>query len=309
MSDEKKNNPKIVWKPAAESSKPRFVLKPRKIEREFELSKEEFMTLSDLVYQKTGIVLKDHKINMLYSRLSRRLRTLGLGSFRDYMVFLNGSNAEPEISSLINAITTNLTRFFREEHHFEHLKSVVMPTLITEKERTKDKKIRIWSAGCSSGEEAYSISMVMDEALKKAHMTDMDARILATDIDTNMLQIGRDAFYKNIKLDQIPAPFLSCFSNLSTDNNSFHVDLELRKYISFKELNLISDWPMKGPFDVIFCRNVMIYFDNQTKQKLMERFTSLLKPGGWLYIGHSETLIGADNHLKLHGRTIYQRRF
>jgi len=277
------------------------------IDREFAFSKDEFRTLSDLVKQRAGIVLKDHKMNMVYGRLARRLRSLGIRSFADYLVYLNGVNGKVEISALINAITTNLTKFFREEHHFKHLESVVMPDLIHSGLKDKEKKIRIWSAGCSSGEEPYSISMVLDQALKKANGIKLDAKILATDLDTNMLQVGRNGFYKEVDIKAVASKYQSYFEYSPTGPEGTNMARDLRQLISFKELNLLEDWPMKGSFDAIFCRNVMIYFDNETKRKLTERFCEMLKPGGWFYVGHSETLLGVDSLFKLHGRTIYRR--
>jgi len=245
---------------------------------------------------------------MVYSRLARRLRSLCIESFRDYLVYLNGLSGESEISLLINAITTNLTKFFRENHHFDHLSSVVMPEIVKTSQIGK-KKIRIWSAGCSSGEEPYSISMVLDRALKEKNKAGFDAKVLATDLDTSMLKTGREGFYKSTSLHQVAPQYHPYFEKSSIEPNTIHIASDLRQMIAFKELNLLDKWPMKGQFDVIFCRNVMIYFDNETKRKLAERFCEILKPGGWLYIGHSETLLGAGNLFKLHGRTIYQRPF
>ena len=251
--------------------------------------------------------MKAHKKNMVYSRLARRLRALGLKSFTDYLLYLSGTQGEEEIGSLINAVTTNLTKFFRENHHFDHLNNIVFPTLLNDIHQGGEKRIRLWSAGCSSGEEPYGMAMALDRALNSQNIEDIDARILATDLDTNMLQSGRDGIYKNVFLDDIDEKYHGYFEPSKTDSNLIHVSSQLRKYIAFKKLNLILNWPIKGPFDAIFCRNVMIYFDNKTKAELTRKFVQLLKPGGWLFIGHSETILGADDQLKLYGRTIYQR--
>ncbi len=283
------------------------LVNPNEEEREFPFSYDDFKTLSSLVYQRSGIILKDHKKNMVYSRLARRLRKLRIGSFADYLHYLGGAKGDEEISFLINAITTNLTKFFRESHHFEHLEHVVLPKAFEDIKGARQKKLRIWSAGCSSGEEPYSIAMVLDKVLKKFALQDVDAKILATDLDTNMLSFGRNGNYPKFSVENVANEYRSHFSGLENKGESAHISDHLRRYISFKQLNLIDDWPMKGPFDVIFCRNVMIYFDNPTKNTITQKFVDLLKPEGWLYVGHSETILDTEGRLKLHGRTIYQR--
>lgn len=295
----------------APDKKVRFVMKPREKvgekTREFPFSDADFETLSSLIHKKTGIFMKSHKKNMIYSRLARRLRAVGVKSFADYLVYLSGAKGEAEIAALVNAITTNLTKFFREPHHFEHVKNQVLPQSLASWHAGQNKRLRIWSAGCSSGEEPYSIAMVIDQFLKEKQISDCDAKILATDLDTNMLQHGRNGVYKRIALESLNVEQLKYFEDVVTQKDMCHISADLRQYISFKPLNLFADWPMKGPFDAIFCRNVMIYFDNKSKAMLIKRFMDYLKPGGWLYIGHSETILGVNNDLKLHGRTIYQK--
>ncbi len=276
--------------------------------REFPFSDGDFQTLSDLIFQRTGIVLKSHKKDMVYSRLARRLRSLGISSFSDYVLYLTGTKGDAEISALINAITTNLTRFFRESHHFDHLSKTVLPEVLVQMSKGTRKRLRIWSAGCSSGEEPYSIAMVLDKQIKAKGLEKADAKILATDLDTNMLRIGRKGDYKSASVSSVGDDYMDYIQKADNATGKIHISSELRNYISFKPLNLLADWPMKGPFDVIFCRNVMIYFDSETKNKLTRRFVELLRPGGWLFVGHSETILGADESLSLYGRTIYQRK-
>ncbi|WP_206201967.1 protein-glutamate O-methyltransferase [Terasakiella sp. SH-1] len=284
-----------------------FVMKPREQAREFPFSDGDFAVLADLIHTRTGIMMKEHKKNMVYGRLARRLRALGLQSFSDYLHYLAGTKGDQEIGFLINAITTNLTKFFRENHHFEHLENQVFPEAIHQIKARRQKRIRIWSAGCSSGEEPYSIAMVLDKALRQHNAKDIDAKILATDLDTNMLEFGRNGNYKLKPGETLNNDYMRYFQPRGEEGDQYHIANRLRNYISFKQLNLIGKWPVKGPFDAIFCRNVMIYFDNKTKQEMTRKFSELLKPGGWLFIGHSETILDTEGHLDLYGRTIYQR--
>lgn len=280
----------------------------RKDDREFAYTDKQFWFLSDLVKEKTGIVLKEHKKNMVYGRLARRLRALGLKSFDDYLSYL-ADERNNELGSLINAITTNLTRFFREEHHFNHLRNVVLPEAIRAVRKGEQDRIRIWSAGCSSGEEPYTIAMVLDAALREARANDLDAKILATDLDTNMLDHGRQGIYKIEDMSAIPSEYHRFFSPQEDRANHYLVSRQLRARIAFKELNLLGTWPMKGKFDAIFCRNVMIYFDNPTKAQLTKRYGELIKEQGWFFVGHSETVLGENNPFKLIGRTTYQKQY
>ena len=274
--------------------------------REFAFTKADFEELRTLVRGRTGIVLQDHKRNMVYSRLARRLRTLGLSSFSEYRKRLEGKDGSEEVLVLINAITTNLTKFFREDHHFEHLGNTVMVETARGQGIARNK-LRIWSAGCSSGEEPYSIAMTVRGKLPG--LDRYDAKILATDLDTNMLDRGRNGLYAAADAKGIPTDYLRKYVDLkSREADGMAVmSRDLRKMISFKHLNLLEKWPMHGPFDAIFCRNVMIYFDNPTKQKLVEQFSSLLRKGGWLYVGHSETLTFARDSFEMLGRTIYRK--
>ncbi len=271
-------------------------------QREFEFSDADFRSLAQVAYEKAGIALADSKRNLVYTRLSRRLRTLGLKTFRQYREFLATNAAESE--SFINAISTNLTKFFRESHHFDHFRTYVAARFAQETRRAPSCRLRVWSAGCSTGEEPYTIAMVLK---REIHDIDRhDVKILATDIDTDVIARGARGIYQGSSADEVPKAYQE-FLGEGKNGNDIVMDDSLRKLITFRRLNLMETWPFKGMFDAIYCRNVMIYFDNPTKARLVERFTEKLKIGGWLYIGHSESLIGAHSGLRLMGRTIYRR--
>lgn len=273
-------------------------------EREFPFSEKDYAYLASVVYERSGIVLGANKINMVYSRLARRLREIRLVSFADYCTLLQSDKGVDEIGVLINAITTNLTRFFRESHHFDHLREHVIP----EVERTPGKRrLRIWSAGCSSGEEPYSIAMTLAGAV--SGLKEWDARILATDLDTKMVATGKAGIYPADAVKDLPKSVRTRFFGRVTASKDerWQTSEQLRTLIAFKHLNLLGPWPMTGPFDAIFCRNVMIYFDAPTKAALVNRYAELLKPQGWLYIGHAESLLDSNSNFRLAGRTIYRK--
>ncbi|NET71204.1 MAG: chemotaxis protein CheR [Sphaerospermopsis sp. SIO1G2] len=267
---------------------------------EFSFTDRDFTFIVDFVKKKTGIALDDNKRPMVYSRLSRRLRLLQLTSFTQYCELLRSKDGEAEVPHLVNAITTNLTHFFREEHHFDHLRSTVLEPLIAS---SRDKRLRIWSAGCSSGAEPYSIAMVVHHLL--ARQQGWDCKILATDIDSNMLEIGRTGLYSAEACERIPSPY-GRYAH-SAANEQKMMDDALKQLTFFKQLNLMESWPMRGIFDVIFCRNVVIYFDKDTQRQLFARMAKLLRSEGWLYIGHSESLHNVSQDFVLRGKTTYQK--
>jgi chemotaxis protein methyltransferase CheR len=274
-------------------------------QREFEFSDADFRSLSQYAYDQAGIVLADSKRNLVYGRLSRRLRALRLTTFRQYRERLNEDPSELE--SFINAISTNLTKFFRESHHFEHLRTHVAIPFVQESQGKIGRRLRVWSAGCSTGEEPYTVAVVLKREIRDIERHDV--KILATDIDTEVLNRGARAEYPRSSIDDVPKTYRDFFQSAGSDRAGENVTLrnDIRNLITFRRLNLMERWPFTGNFDAIFCRNVMIYFDNPTKAALVERFTEKIKPGGWLYIGHSESLIGSHPGLKLVGRTIYRR--
>jgi len=276
-------------------------------EREFPFSGADFDYLVALVYEKSGIVLKPHKRNMVYSRLSRRLRDLHLRSFSEYCELIQSEGGADEVGSLINAITTNLTKFFRESHHFDHLRDTVLKDLTQQAAKGAAKELRIWSAGCSSGEEPYSIAMTMVEAMPV--LAEWDARILATDLDSSMIERAKAGVYSVAALTAVSkGTRVRHFDpERGAKGERWVVAEQLRRLITFKQLNLLKPWPMKRQFDAVFCRNVMIYFDTATKAELIGRIGKVLKPNGWLYLGHSESVLGDNSGFKLVGRTIYQK--
>jgi chemotaxis protein methyltransferase CheR len=271
--------------------------------REYALSDDDFQRIRRLVRARLGIALAQSKRELVYGRLSRRLRALKLHDFSAYLQRIESGDAE-EMQHFCNAITTHLTSFFRERHHFEFLAQQLLPAL--ERSNASTRRIRIWSAGCSTGEEPYTIAVVLRREIPD--VARQDVRILATDIDTDVLAKASRGEYPVESLENIPDPYCRYFQKSEdADAANITVEREVRSLISFRQLNLLEPWPFKGPFDAIFCRNVMIYFDGPTKARLIERFTKMVRPGGWLYIGHSESLLGAHPGLHLEGRTIYRR--
>lgn len=273
--------------------------------REFAFSDADFHSLAQFAHEHAGISLADSKRNLVYSRLSRRLRSLGLQTFREYREHL--ASDPSEIERFINAISTNLTKFFREAHHFDHFRTHVAVPFVQAARGKSGHRLRVWSAGCSTGEEPYTAAVVLKREIRDVERHDV--RILATDIDTEVIGKGVRGEYSAHSIDEVPRPYQEFFQPISGDRagDNVIVGREIRSLVTFRRLNLMEPWPFNGNFDAIFCRNVMIYFDGPTKSTLIDRFTQKLKPGGWLYIGHSESLNGSHPHLKLHGRTIYRR--
>lgn len=272
-------------------------------EREFRFTKHDFDLLRQLVNEQTGITLSDHKQEMLYSRLSRRVRALNLDSFSSYYHLLRaqGGGGE-ELVHFINAVTTNLTAFFREPHHFLFLAQHLFPKLIAEK---SDKRIRIWSAGCASGEEPYSIAIVVKECFP----ADWDVKILATDLDSSMIERGMRGIYDSERINGISSERLRRFFHRGKDAQlgKVRITQELHNMVVFKQLNLMNPWPLQGPLDIIFCRNVVIYFDKDTQRILFDRFANLLNSEGCLFVGHSENLFQLTQRFELLQQTIYKK--
>ena len=270
-------------------------------EREFVFDDTDFAALRKLVKEITGIALSEQKRELVYGRLARRLRTLGIATFREYRDLLARDTAEQ--AHLTNAITTNLTSFFREKHHFDHLRDVVLRPLAAQPER----RIRIWSAGCSTGEEPYSIAMTIAEALPD--FARRDIRILATDLDSDVLAKAEAGIYGQDRVQGMAPERLSKFFRESTERGqaAWSVVPALRSMISFKQLNLMHPLPMQGPLDVIFCRNVIIYFDKDTQRDLFGRIRVLQRPGDLLCLGHSESLFRVSEDYTSMGRTMYRR--
>lgn len=267
--------------------------------REFAFSRSNFAQIRELAYRLTGIRLTEHKRNMAYGRLSRRLRKLGCNSFDQYCTLI-ATEGHPEQRHFINAITTNLTAFFREPHHFEFLKESICPELV---KKSRDQRLRFWSAGCSTGEEPYSIAMIMKEALP---MAGWDVKLLATDLDSNVLSQGQAGVYTADRVEMLSESRRKRWFLQDRAAGRVKVKPALQEVVSFKCLNLLEPWPMGGPFDVIFCRNVVIYFDRDTQRQLFNQFADILSPGGYLFIGHSENLHQVSNRFQSLGKTIYR---
>lgn len=273
------------------------------MQQEYALEDVDFRKISGLVRTTTGIVIDDRKRAFVLGRLGRRLRVLGLTDFSEYCRVLDGPDGEAERLLLVNAITTNHTSFFREPHHFEFLAKTVLPAIVREKDQSSHR-LRIWSAGCSTGEEPYTLAMTLRDC--QLPLASWDARILATDLDTNVVAHAAAGAYDAERADSIPARFRQRYVTTLPDGRA-SMNEALRSLITFKPLNLLNEWPMQGPFDVIFCRNVVIYFDKPTQRRLFDRYADILKPNGWLTVGHSESLQNLSDRFELVSRTVYRR--
>lgn len=273
------------------------------VEGEFLFTEEDFRRISAMLHADAGIAIPETKATLVYSRLAKRLRALGLRSFRDYCALLAENGSGPERQTMMAALTTNVTRFFREPHHFDHLAAYLPPLLDSAK---RGGRVRIWSAGCSNGQEPYSIALTILALMPDA--ADYDVKILATDIDPNMVAEGRAGVYRQDAVAPIPDTVRKRFMSSSDGGRTWSVSEAMRAIVAFRELNLIGHWPMKGLFDAIFCRNTVIYFEEDTQSRVWGRFEPMLKPAGRLYIGHSERLTGpAASKFVNDGLTTYRK--
>lgn len=272
---------------------------------EFPFTWHDFRQIAELVHSEAGIVLTEAKVNLVYSRLAKRLRAIGLRTFRDYCSLIQGAEGVDERQAMIAAMTTNVTRFFRESHHFDYLRTQVLPDLI--EAAHKGGKVRIWSAGCSSGEEAYSIALTILGL--DPHASGRDIKILASDIDPEMLRRGSAGVYPVHQMGDVPQELRRKWFKIVGGSGGAELEVgpEMHELVRFRELNLLREWPMKGRFDIIFCRNVMIYFDDETQNTVWGRFGDILRPGGTLCIGHSERIMLGSQPFDLVGQTIYRR--
>ena len=269
----------------------------RTTEREFNFSENDFQRVRELIYKHAGISLSNAKSDMVYSRLARRLRVINLLSFNDYLDQLEASNDEREWEAFTNCLTTNLTSFFRESHHFpilqEHLKKIKQP-------------VTIWCSASSTGEEPYSIAMAACEAFNTLKPP---VQIIAPDIDTNVLKTAAQGIYAMERIEKMDPALCKKYLLRGSGTNAGFVRVrdELRQMIQYMPLNLLEEkWPVNGQFDVIFCRNVMIYFDKATQAKILNRFAPLMKPDALLFGGHSENFLYVTNAFKLRGKTVYE---
>jgi len=269
--------------------------------REFDFTRKQFVWVRDKLYDHAGIVLSDHKESMAYNRLVRRVRDLKLDGFDTYLKYLE--THPTEFNQFINSLTTNLTSFFREKHHFDFVRDQIIPDM----KRSGRRSIRAWSAGCSLGEETYSLAITLAEGL--ANAPSFDWRIQATDIDSDVLKTGASGVYLSERLNAVPDKQLHRWFLKGSGGQAGKVKVkpELRSHIDFQQVNLMADWPIDGPLDFIFCRNVMIYFDQETQKRLLARMAELLRPEAYLFIGHSESIAKLTDRFRLVGKTIYQR--
>lgn len=268
------------------------------------ISEADFRYIQALIAEHAGIQITEQKRSMVLGRLSKRVRQLGLSSIAAYCEQVR-DYPERELAELISALTTNVTAFFREAHHFVFLAERVIPELLVRNAATR--RIRIWSAGCSTGEEPYSIAIAVLEALPAGQS--WDVKVLATDLDQQVIAVGREGVYRRDRLDPIPLERRRRWFNGAGGNSPDQIQVveELRDHVRFARLNLMGPWPMKGPFDVIFCRNVIIYFDKERRERLIGRFAELTAPEGHLVIGHSESLYGLTERFRPIGKTIYRK--
>ena len=257
---------------------------------EFPLTRRDLAEIAAMIYSDAGIYLNETKASLVYSRLSKHIRQLGLKDFRSYCDLVSSQAGVTERREMLSFLTTNFTRFFRENHHFDHLRTEVLPGLIA---RVKaGGRARIWSAASSDGQEPYSIALTALSVLP--NIAEYDFKILATDIDPKILAAARLGAYDESSLETVnPQMRKQYFQQVTIDGKpKWQVTDQVKRLITYNELNLMSNWPFKGKFDVIFCRNVVIYFDEPTQMRIWSRFAELLPEGGHLYIGHSERVSG-----------------
>lgn len=276
-----------------------------------ELSEVEFSNIRQLVFENTGISLSASKKELVKRRFTPRLKELGMGDFSSYIKHVR-NNHEKEITNFCNAITTNLTSFFRENHHFEFLTSKALPDIL-KRQSDKGRKIRVWSSGCSTGQEAYCLAMTLRSSIPA--IGKWDVKILASDLDEKCLKTAANGSYPAEGFDKVSENLISKYFSKKEEvinrqtRTQFQANSDLKSMITFNKLNLMNPtWPMKGEFDVIFCRNVFIYFDKETQVELMRRYSALQRPGSYLCLGHSESI--ADPKAvgyRLIGKTTYIR--
>lgn len=266
-----------------------------------------FEKFSRLVYQECGINLTSGKKELLQARVNKRLRATGIASYRDYYDYITSSDNQGEIIHFLDSISTNLTYFFREPKHFEFLERTALPKLIQSKMEERNQRLRIWSAGCSTGEEPYSLAMCVLSQLPDP--AKWDFKILATDISTRVLQVGINGIYPRDRIAKVPANLQKMHFRKQRQQNGevYEVSRKLKDIITFRRLNLKESYPFSGPFDFIFCRNVMIYFDKETQQHLVQKMANYLSVGGYLMVGHSESLTGLQHGLSYVQPSVYRK--
>ncbi len=270
------------------------------------ISDQEFQLMRELIYKRFGINLTEQKRSLLVSRLQKLIRGSGFASFRDYYEHLVRDPGEKGLGQLVDRISTNHTFFNREKDHFEYFRETALPAMVTALEKTGSRDLRIWCAGCSSGEEAYMLLMLMHEFFG-AKYGSWDAGLLATDISHRALTTARAGIYSDERMDALPGQLRAKY--FCRRDGGWEVSEQLRREVTFRRFNLMNEsFPFKKPFHIIFCRNVMIYFDQPTRDALVERFHRINAPGGYLFIGHSETIGRNQNLYRYLQPAAYQRR-
>ena len=275
---------------------------------DLDLTDREFERFSRIIYETSRIALNDGKKELLRARLGKILRRRGITSFREYLALVEEDRTGEELTLLLDAISTNLTSFFREADHFRFIETTVVPVLGTTRKAKGERKIRAWSAGCSSGEEPYSLAITLIEALEDA--AGWDIRLLATDISTKVLAMARNGLYSSDRIKTVPPQMVArhFVAEAGSDGQKlFRVAPAVRGLVTFGHLNLLDPYPFNGPFDFIFCRNVMIYFDKKTQESLVNGFHRYLADGGYLFIGHSESLNGVAHPFKYVRPSVYRK--
>lgn len=272
-------------------------------DREFLFTEKDFNYLRKVANEYSGITVSDDKYDMYYARIAKRVRLLGLNNFSEYCTYLKNNHAK-EFTNFINSITTNLTSFFRENYHFEYLEKEIIPEF--KKKYATKKSLRVWCSAASTGEEPYSIAITLAENF---NLNNWDIKFLATDIDSNVLDTARNGVYEMQRISNLSKSRKNRWFRKGTGENKgiVRVDDALKKLIAFKRLNLIQEWPIKNKFDIIFCRNVFIYFDGPTKEMILERFYDLLNDDGYLILGHSESIHSMNTAYEAVGHTIYRK--
>jgi chemotaxis protein methyltransferase CheR len=291
----------------AAASEPGAATASRWDPQEITVSAALFAKFQQLIYRETGIWLSESKTALLCGRLARRIRALGLNTLKEYYEVVVEPHQQTERMLMIDAITTNETRFFREPKHFDYLAATIFPSWkIQEKQGLRSRKIRIWSAGCSTGEEAYSLAMVLARHFPESE--GWEPRVLATDISTRVLAAGREGIYRLANYADIPADFLQEYmlKGYAEHEGKMKVVREIRAMVEFKRVNLSEDsYPINETFDAIFCRNVLIYFDTASKARVVEKLIRYLSPKGLFFTGHAENLHSVAKGLRSVASTVY----
>ena len=275
--------------------------------REIEIKERDFSALCSLVHEVAGIKLTEAKSELVRARLSKRMRSLNIFDLGEYLRYVKEDQTQDELITMLDSLSTNLTSFFREKAHFDFVKDTILPGIVARAAKGGDASVRIWSAGCSTGEEPYTLALCLLERLP--NLNRFRPKILASDISTRVLQTAQKGLYSEDRVRAIPpASLRKYFVKVSEKGRQFYtVSNEVKQLVRFRRLNLMEPWPMKRQFDFVFCRNTMIYFDKPTQNRLVNRFYDQIKTGGYLILGHSESLTGTSHQFHYVKPTIYRK--